>query len=264
MKVRHEIFEKITLLTNFLHLKYSTGYSINLETIVEDEGVIVHYDDYENAFDGMFIIDNGKHHIHLNTGRGNYRDSGRGRFSLAHELGHYLIDEHHTDIRTGKLKPHPSFLKNLQIDTYETEADYFAANLLMPKEKFYNACGGREFNWWLIEDLSKSFKTSRLSTLIRFSNVIKHELLVVGSENSIVKWFIISEDFPKIKHKFKRGDKLPDSALANKHSKGISNIVDNDPNDWFITWGGKSDRDLYEQCYYAEAYGQIITLLWFL
>jgi Zn-dependent peptidase ImmA (M78 family) len=264
IRIRPEVEKRITLLTNYLHTEYSTNFVIDLDEVVEDEGIIVHYDDYENAFDGMFLIDLGKHHIHLNIARGNYKKSGRGRFSLAHELGHYLIDEHHEDIRTGKLKPHPSILKNSQIDIYEKEADHFAANLLMPEGKFYNACGGRNFDWDLIEDLSKIFETSRLSTLIRFLNVIKHEVFILGSENSIVKWFITSDDFPKMKHKFKRGDNLPHSALANKHKSGISTIIDTDPNDWFITWGGKSDRDMYEQCYFADAYNQVITLLWFL
>ena len=264
MMIRPEVVKRIEFLTNYLHEEYSTKYTINLEAIVEDEGIILHYDDYENAFDGMFLIDSGKHHIHLNTARGNYKKSGRGRFSLAHELGHYLIDEHHEDIRTGKLKPHPSFLKNTQIDVYENEADYFAANILMPKDKFYNACGGRSFNWNLIQDLSNKFETSRLATLIRFINVIQHEVFVISSENSIIKWFIISDDFPKMKHKFKRGGKLPKNALANKHAIGISNIIEDSlSDDWFETWGGKSERDMYEQCYHAEAYNQIITLLWF-
>lgn len=264
IKIRPDVEKRIALLTSYLHLEYSTNYSIDLEAIVADEGIIVHYDDYENAFDGMFLIDSGKHHIHLNITRGNHKKSGRGRFSLAHELGHYLIDEHHTDILTGKLKPHQSFLKNAQIDVYENEADFFAANILMPKEKFYNACGGRPFNWSLIEDLANKFETSRLATLIRYINIIKHEVFIIGSENSNIKWFIISNDFLKMKHKFKRGGKLPQNALANHHKIGISDIVDALSDDWFETWGGKSERDMYEQCYYAGAYNQIITLLWFL
>ncbi|MCK4664182.1 MAG: ImmA/IrrE family metallo-endopeptidase [Bacteroidales bacterium] len=262
--IRPEVSKRISLLTDFLHSVYSEKYAIDLERIVDDEGILVHYDDYENAFDGMFVIDGGKHHIHLNTARGNYKQSGRGRFSLAHELGHYLIDEHHTDIRTGKLKPHPSFLKNSQIDIYEAEADHFAANLLMPEEKFYNACGGRKFNWNLIEDLARKFKSSKFATLLRFTNIIRHEIFIIGSEKSIIKWFIRNDDFPKMKHKFKRGEKLPQTALANMDINGVSKVVDAYSGDWFETWGGKSERQLYEQCYFAEAYNQKITLLWFL
>jgi len=95
-------------------------------------------------------------------------------------------------------------------------------------------------------------------------NVIQHEVFIIGSENSVIKWFISSDDFPRMKHKFKCGNKLPKNALANQHVSGISSIIDSLLDDWFETWGGKSERDMYEQCYSAEAYGQIITLLWYL
>lgn len=254
----------IKLLSSYLYNQYSSEFSIDLNQIVEDEGIFVHYDDYKNAFDGMFVIDNGIHHIHLNTSKGNYLNSGRGRFSLAHEIGHYMIEEHHMAIRQGKLKPHPSFQKKEQDNIYEIEADYFAANLLMPEDVFFNACGGREFNWYLIEDLANKFKTSRFATLLRFLDIVSHEVFVIGSENSIVKWFIKSNDFPNMKHKFKRGSKLPENALAYKINNGISDVVEVYSDDWFETWGGKSERQMYEQCYFASAYNQVFTLLWFL
>lgn len=262
--IRPEVKAETKLLTNFLHSQFSSGYAINLDDIILEEGIVVHYDDYEDAFDGMFVIAEGRHHIHLNVTRGNHKNSGRGRFSLGHELGHYLIDEHHSDIRTGKLRPHPSFLKNKQIDVYEQEADFFAANLLMPEEKFFNACGGSVFSWNLIEELSQKFETSRFATLRRFADVIKHELFIVASENSVIKWFKKSDDFPNMKHKFKRGERLPETAQANNYQNGTSIIFESDSGDWFETWGGKSERAMYEQCYKAEAYNQVITLLWFL
>lgn len=39
----------------------------------------------------MTIYDNGKFYIHINTYNGNRVDTDRGRFTLAHELGHYLL-----------------------------------------------------------------------------------------------------------------------------------------------------------------------------
>ncbi|MCW8896599.1 MAG: ImmA/IrrE family metallo-endopeptidase [Flavobacteriales bacterium] len=262
--VRTEVLKDIKLITEFLHSKYSNGFFIDLGKIVKDEGIYIYYDDYDNAFDGMLVIDEGDYHIHLNTTRGNYPNSSRSRFSLSHELGHYLIGRHHTDMLNGELKPHPSFLKNEQANIYEVEADHFAANLLMPESKFYNACGGRKLSWNLILDLSNKFGTSRLATLIRFSNIIRHELMIIGSQEGIVKWFLSSKDFPKMKHKFERGKKLPTEALANLNIVSISEIHEVDSDDWFVTWGGLSERQMYEQCYFAEAYNQTLTLLWFL
>lgn len=57
----------------------------------------------------------------------------RRTFTLAHELGHYLLHKHdNMKLRLDKY--------NYRVDTpeakEETEANYFAASLLMPKDKF--------------------------------------------------------------------------------------------------------------------------------
>lgn len=52
-------------------------------------------------------------------------------FTIAHELGHYIL--HKTDkYRIDKY----NYLSNTQEAKDETEANYFAASLLMPKDKF--------------------------------------------------------------------------------------------------------------------------------
>jgi len=262
--IRREVAKKIETISAFLFDVYSMNNRINLEQIAEQEGILTHYDDYEDAFDGMFVIDQGIHHIHLNVSRGNYKESGRGRFSLAHELGHYLIDDHHEDILLGKLRPHASFQKNSQEDIYEQEADLFAATILMPQAIFYNACGGQKFSWKLIERLSGIFGTSRMATLKRFIDITKHELFIIASSpDGVIQWFDRNGEFPKMKHKFSRGQRVPNNALANNFTGEISEVVDAWPEDWFETWGGKSERKMYEQCYYAKAYERIITMLWF-
>src|SRR5690606_4385253 len=80
-----------------------------LSSIVNDEGLEVYYDRYGlDTFDGMTLYDQGKFYIHLNTQLGNKPESPRGRFTLAHELGHYYIDSHRIGLTKGLLEPHPS------------------------------------------------------------------------------------------------------------------------------------------------------------
>ena len=60
-----------------------------LEKIIKDEELEVFYDDYDKGtFDGMTIFDNDNFYIHINTANNNKPNNGRGRFTLAHELGH--------------------------------------------------------------------------------------------------------------------------------------------------------------------------------
>ena len=44
--------------------------------------------------------------IHLNTASGNGANSAKGRFTLAHELGHYFIDQHRMALINGTMQPH--------------------------------------------------------------------------------------------------------------------------------------------------------------
>lgn len=262
--IRREVVKKIDVITAYLFDKFAENFKVNLNAIAEFEGLLIHYDDYDDAFDGMFVIDDGIHHIHLNVTRGNFPNSGRGRFSLAHEFGHYLIEDHHEDILSGKLQPHPSFQTHSYLDKYEAEADFFAANLLMPKNAFYDACGGRPFSWKLIEYLAETFGTSKIATLRRFIKTTSHEIIVIGSSvDGVVNWFDKNEAFPKMKHKFRSKEILPPNALAHGFSNGTSEVIEAMPEDWFVTWGGRSERELFEQCYFSDAYQNVITMLWY-
>lgn len=82
---------------------------IRLEDVIEDEGLNVIYDDYgQGTFDGMtwYEPNPDEFFIHMNTARGNAKGSAKGRFTLAHELGHYFIDHHRQALECDKMKPH--------------------------------------------------------------------------------------------------------------------------------------------------------------
>ena len=101
-------------LSERIALEYSE-YVTPLDKIIEDEGLSVFYDSYgRDTFDGMTIYDNGKFYIHINTDLGNKHNSPRGRFTLAHELGHIFYGH-----------------SNRKIDILEAqvEADKFAIEL---------------------------------------------------------------------------------------------------------------------------------------
>ena len=118
---------KIRKLAEYIALQFDEKIT-PLEKIVADENLDVFYDNYEsNTFDGMTIYDNGEFYIHINTYNGNRADTDRGRFTLAHELGHYFIDTHRIGLKNGLLEPHPSLTNKAQYFSIEREADYFAA-----------------------------------------------------------------------------------------------------------------------------------------
>jgi Zn-dependent peptidase ImmA (M78 family) len=237
-----------------------------LEQIAESESIYCYYDHYENSFDGMLVYDERDFHIHINLDRGNDITTKRGRFTFAHELAHYFIDEHRLPLMTGEAAPHGSLHDFAHKDLVEIEADYFAGCLLMPDKLFRNVPTGRNFSLDTILKLSETFNTSVLSTVLRFAEVGTHEICAVVSENNTAKWFAKSKDFPNWAFRFKVGQKLPPTTVAGefftKQNSKYTTVEDLEPNDWFFAnWG--ADRTMHEQCYYSDSYGYVISLLWF-
>jgi Zn-dependent peptidase ImmA (M78 family) len=262
--------KKISKVTGELAQLLSSGNITQLEELATVEDLPVYYDDYEEAFDGMLLYDNKDFHIHINHTKGNQPNSKRGRFTLAHELGHYFIDEHRLGLKSGSLKPHGSLTELKDKGLIELEADYFASCLLMPEFKFKSRSAlTKKFSLATITDLSDSFQASIVSTVIRFSEVGTHEIMAVFSRNNIVEWYARSKDFPQWPFRFKVHGTVPPITVAgefytkkdSKHT-GIEKVS---ADDWFFPFENddRADRQMYEQCYYSESYDYVISLIWF-
>lgn len=187
---------KIKRLAEYIALQFDEKIA-PLEKIITEEELDVFYDNYEsNTFDGMTIFDDGRFYIHLNIDRHNHPQSDRGRFTLAHELGHYFIDSHRVGLKNGLLEPHPSLTNQKQYYLIEREADYFASCLLMPESRFRKDVGNRRFNFDVIDFLHEVYKVSRTACALRFADIGNYPIMVVYAENNIIRWVHSSDDFP--------------------------------------------------------------------
>jgi Zn-dependent peptidase ImmA (M78 family) len=269
---------QISKLAEFIAKEFSDKNITLLNKIAKIEDVPVHYDNYEDAFDGTLLYDPDRSdfQIHINLDNGNTEKSKRGRFTLAHELGHFFLDEHRLGLKYGLIELHASFHNLNHKSRIEEEADYFASCLLMPKEKFRNHSAdykkqtrNNKFSFNNIYALSESFQASVLSTLIRFGEVGTHEIFAVISKDNIAKWFVKSVDFPSWKFKFKIGDAVPLTTVAGEYftmeNRKFTGIEEVSADDWFIPSkdDNRADRQMFEQCYYSNSYGYVISLIWF-
>lgn len=261
--------KKINKLTTELVRLSSTGNVTHLDQLANEEDISIYYDDYENAFDGMLLFDSRDFHIHINHAKGNHPNSKRGRFTLAHELGHYFIDEHRIGLKSGALKPHGSITELNNKNLIELEADYFASSLLMPEEKFKTRASRQKFSLDTIIDLSDSFQSSIISSVIRFAEIGTHEITAVFSRNNIVEWYARSSDFPQWPFRFKVRGSVPPTTVAGefytKKNSKLTGIEKLSADDWFFPFKSdpRTDRQMYEQCYYSESYDYVISLIWF-
>lgn len=191
---------------------------VPLLEIAKDEGIRVIYDDYDtDTFDGMTWYEpkQDKFFIHINTKRGNSIENSKGRFTLAHELGHYFIDHHRLALESGKMQPHihqyVQFGKN-EDWIIEREADDFAANLLMPTSLFISDFAGQVFSGELVKAIADKYQVSFSACAIRYMKLNRTPIILVFSQNGKVKWQMRSKDFPF--YRLKNGtDKVPEKTV---------------------------------------------------
>lgn len=193
-----------------------------LDKILEDEDLSVYYDSYgKNTFDGMTFYEDGKFYIHLNTDLGNKPNSAKGRFTLAHELGHYYIDSHRIGLQKGLLEPHPSKTNRKQFKQIEREADFFASSLLMPQERFSADIYRQKFNIELIDFLKNEYNVSRTACAFRFADIGNHDIMIIYGEDGLVNWKHCSDQFP---YKYLLYDKVAVNTVMGEY---FANITEN-------------------------------------
>lgn len=127
---------------------------------------------------------------------GHGRPQGRVNFSIAHELGHFYLPHHRTQLLQGEMHNSTSNFRSGRAQ--ESEADEFAANLLMPKGLFISevhkfrqrVCTLKEMSQLAHERLG----TSLTSTARRYCECDIEPCSVVFSKDGVVRWALHSED----------------------------------------------------------------------
>ena len=77
----------------------------------------------------------------------------------------------------------------------EEEANWFAAELLMPKVLFEPRCDVRQPTFEKVRTLAQEFTTTLTATAIRFARLCPEACAVVWSEAGAIKWAVRGDDF---------------------------------------------------------------------
>ena len=239
----------ITVLAEEIAAQY--GVPIPLEKVAEDELLEVICDDYgKGTFDGLtwFESETDDFYIHLNTNadKANYLSKPKGRFTMAHELGHYFIPAHRLGLMSGEMKPHGSvnYINNLPAWQIEREADSFASSLLMPSSSFMEFIKGKSFNFHLIEAIADKFNVSKSAAALRFVNIGNYPIMVVFAIEGKIRWVSCSEDFPfwRLRYGNGKGDRVPEYTVMGTY------FYEHDNGDC------KSEETVYAQdCFYTRS-----------
>lgn len=148
-------------------LRKSGAYTlpIDLNAVAKYLKIRILYEDLEDNISGLLVVKNGKHAIGVNKNH----HPNRQRFTIAHEIGHFVL--HHKDGRRRKNDIHVdkkwAYFRakdhGQQVDVEETQANKFAAELLMPQELVKKLIKKSALN------LTDDFDISKLASLLLVS-----------------------------------------------------------------------------------------------
>lgn len=122
-----------------------------------------------------------------------FASDGFKRFTVGHELGHYLLDGHVHHLFGAGEQMHQSESGFMSLDPYEREADAFAAGLLMPKGLFKSAIQSAGQGLEAVEAMAVLCKTSLTATSIRYANVTDDPFAVVCSIGQRIEFAFMSK-----------------------------------------------------------------------
>lgn len=178
---------------------------VPVEDLAQTVGITEIKDLDVDEFEGALMTNATKSQgvIFVRTG---VRDERR-RFTLAHELGHFLIPSHKGDRRCTSADLRES-RQETQHQRQEAEANRFAAGLLMPRPWFVSdmrALGNADVTH--VQRLAEACGTSLEATANRYIDLTDDACAFVFSKDGVIRYARRTDNFPKLA--VKAGDPLP-------------------------------------------------------
>ncbi|WP_079218464.1 ImmA/IrrE family metallo-endopeptidase [Herbaspirillum robiniae] len=142
---------------------------------------------------------------------GNITIPGRVNFTLAHELGHYLL--HRTsrdDFRCGQEQMMD--YESVESKRIENQANVFASYLLMPRTDFEEQIQGQQITFDLLGDCAARYGTSLTATALKWLEFTEDAaMLIVADADDFIHWSYCSQAAKRIHCYRAPGEELPDA-----------------------------------------------------
>lgn len=121
-------------------------------------------------------------------------NAGRRRFSLGHELAHWICDAHRGSFKCANADIAP---QNDEAKTVEANANMFASQLLLPDFLVLPWMTGRDANLDVAQALSKDFAASLTASALKLAKKFKNAPVAVLCHDQFrLKWFQRNLVFP--------------------------------------------------------------------
>jgi hypothetical protein len=188
------------------------------------------------------------------------RSEGRKRFTIAHEIGHYVLPGHDdggsicgaSDIEGWKDKS----------NTKEREADDFAAELLIPTVVVKAHLARRTPSLSAIEAVANECTASLSASAWKYCDLTSEQCAIVWSEQGKIAWARRSPEFPFF---IGTGRLIERASFAFNCFKGEKTPRSPEPvpaDAWIDSANLKDGSVVYEESRSLPFYDSVLTLLW--
>lgn len=248
VSLAQEIRQQVDLGDHYIPLK-EVAHGVGIWNIQEKE---------LNSIEGALIVPEGKieGEIILNSNQ----DTNRKRFTLAHEIGHFVHPLHQPDIEGRFNCSNDDIFKpygRSKISIIEDQANEFASELLIPKNSLTPLLKlNSGINFDEIISFSEKMMVSKAFLLRKIQPHCNTPTAFIFSLNGIIR-YIHSDRFPRIKVWSKQSIPHDSISVRDVPNNSFSKKIEVSPNIWLSK---NLSGTLYEQLYVQEN-GYRITLL---
>lgn len=187
------------------------------------------------------------------------REEGRKRFTICHEVGHFILPGHGTTECICLSDEVESWRKS--VPEQELAANQFAAELLLPFKEIQPFVNKKDLTIALAQVVSKEFQSSLTAASLKCVEVTEEKCAVVFSVAGSIKWFRSNDNF----HYFVRvNQKVSDGSYAGQlfSGKGVDDPTGAVPADaWLDSEDLPSDARIWEDTMLLPYYNSTITIL---
>lgn len=196
---------------------------------------------------------NGKHIITVNS----LETEERQRFTICHEIAHIVLDleSSHEEVPSWSYaKRHPN----------EIACDAFAAELLMPYQRWLSVVPKEEPSLELIQHMADLFGSSFPAAASRFASLCDEPCAFVTMERGAVRYAVRSTSLRQARAWISPKSTIPIGSVAHRiRSSGISAAETGEVSQdiWFDNW--EKGLDLWELSRHYARTDTTTSLLWF-
>lgn len=190
------------------------------------------------------------------------RGSGRRRFAIAHEIGHWQLHRNQSHLLACT---DADMLARYGASPLEVEASVFAGSLLMPEHLFIERVNGRRPTSIVIDDLCDYFGTTLTATTLRYVETSNDYYVFVLSENNRIRWWRASDSFGEHNLWIENRTPVPPNSAAASFFRGEpvpTRAQHVDLREWLDNLPGIYGDTIVEQAFALPSYGQVISILW--